>query len=235
MLAGNGTSSLSYGALWHFFDQQLKYPVTRINTDDFASTNWSQFSTLIVPEGYYGRQMNGRTMDLLNDWLSKGGNMIVIGRAVRSFEGKEGFGLGSKEVKPPESDPLLPYDKRERESAKNLITGAIFKVQMDTSHPLAYGYDNHYYSLKLSSDSYEYLKQGFNVGYLTENVQKVSGFVGSEALKSMSKSLVFGEESHGRGSVIYMVDNPLFRSFWENGKLLLANAIFFVNNNSYEL
>ncbi len=235
MLAGNGTSSLSYGALWHFFDQQLKYPVTRINTDDFASTNWSQFSTLIVPEGYYGRQMNGRTMDLLNDWLSKGGNMIVIGRAVRSFEGKEGFGLGSKEVKPPESDPLLPYDKRERESAKNLITGAIFKVQMDNSHPLAFGYDNHYYSLKLSSDSYEYLKQGFNVGYLTENVQKVSGFVGSEALKSMSKSLVFGEESHGRGSVIYMVDNPLFRSFWENGKLLLANAIFFVNNNSYEL
>jgi hypothetical protein len=25
-----------------------------------------------------------------------------------------------------------------------------------------------------------------------------------------------------------MVDNPMFRNFWENGKLLVANAVFFV-------
>jgi len=28
--------------------------------------------------------------------------------------------------------------------------------------------------------------------------------------------------------VIYMVDNPLFRGFWETGKLLMVNALFFV-------
>ena len=235
MLAGNGTSSLSYGALWHFFDQQLKYPVTRIDTNDFSSTDLSKFSTLIIPEGYYGRQLNERNMEMLNDWLSKGGNMIVIGRAAQSFEGRDGFGLKSKENKPEESDPLLPYDKRERESAKNLITGAIFKIKLDNSHPLAFGYDEDYFSLKLDSMSYDYLQTGYNVGYLTENTQKASGFAGSKALKSMSKTLVFGEESHGRGSVIYMIDNPLFRSFWENGKLLLSNAIFFVNNNMPEL
>jgi hypothetical protein len=235
MLAGNGTSSLSYGALWHFFDQQLKYPVTRIDTNDFSSTDLSKFSTLIIPEGYYGRQLNERNMEMLNDWLSKGGNMIVIGRAAQSFEGRDGFGLKSKENKPDESDPLLPYDKRERESAKNLITGAIFKIKLDNSHPLAFGYDEDYFSLKLDSMSYDYLQTGYNVGYLTENTQKASGFAGSKALKSMSKTVVFGEESHGRGSVIYMIDNPLFRSFWENGKLLLSNAIFFVNNNMPEL
>ena len=235
MLAGNGTSSLSYGALWHFFDQQLKYPVTRIDTNDFSSTDLSKFSTLIIPEGYYGRQLNERNMEMLNDWLSKGGNMIVIGRAAQSFEGRDGFGLKYKENKPDESDPILPYDKRERESAKNLITGAIFKIKLDNSHPLAFGYDEDYFSLKLDSMSYDYLQTGYNVGYLTENTQKASGFAGSKALKSMSKTLVFGEESHGRGSVIYMIDNPLFRSFWENGKLLLSNAIFFVNNNMPEL
>ena len=235
MLAGNGTSSLSYGALWHFFDQQLKYPVTRIDTNDFSSTDLSKFSTLIIPEGYYSRQLNERNMEMLNDWLSKGGNMIVIGRAAQSFEGRDGFGLKSKENKPEESDPLLPYDKRERESAKNLITGAIFKIKLDNSHPLAFGYDEDYFSLKLDSMSYDYLQTGYNVGYLTENTQKASGFAGSKALKSMSKTVVFGEESHGRGSVIYMIDNPLFRSFWENGKLLLSNAIFFVNNNMPEL
>jgi hypothetical protein len=42
--------------------------------------------------------------------------------------------------------------------------------------------------------------------------------------------LIFGVEKAGAGSVIYMVDNPLFRGFWENGKLFFANAVFFVNN-----
>jgi hypothetical protein len=39
----------------------------------------------------------------------------------------------------------------------------------------------------------------------------------------------------GSGSFIYMVDNPLFRGFWENGKLFLVNSIFFVNSNAFEL
>jgi len=32
----------------------------------------------------------------------------------------------------------------------------------------------------------------------------------------------------GRGTVVYMADDPVFRSFWENGKLLLGNAVFMV-------
>ena len=35
MLSGNGTSSLNYGALWHFFERQLHYPVTNLNTESF--------------------------------------------------------------------------------------------------------------------------------------------------------------------------------------------------------
>ena len=28
--------------------------------------------------------------------------------------------------------------------------------------------------------------------------------------------------------IAYMVDDPLFRGFWENGKFLFSNAVFFV-------
>jgi len=38
--------------------------------------------------------------------------------------------------------------------------------------------------------------------------------------------LLFGTEAVGSGSVVYFVDNPLYRSFWENGKLWLVNALF---------
>ena len=43
------------------------------------------------------------------------------------------------------------------------------------------------------------------------------------------------QERLGKGSIIYMVDNPMFRSFWENGKLLLVNAIFYVNNSKVRI
>jgi hypothetical protein len=34
----------------------------------------------------------------------------------------------------------------------------------------------------------------------------------------------------GNGSVIFFADDPVFRNFWENGKMLLANAVFLVGN-----
>jgi hypothetical protein len=95
---------------------------------------------------------------------------------------------------------------------------------------MAYGYSKDYFSLKLGATSYSLLDRGSNVAHIGDNVMKVSGFAGSEALKTLKNSLVFGEERQGRGSIVYMVDNPLFRSFWENGKLFFVNAIFFANN-----
>ena len=53
---------------------------------------------------------------------------------------------------------------------------------------------------------------------------------GPKAVDKLDDSLVFGVESKGRGEIVYMVDNPLFRGFWENGKLLFSNAVFMVGN-----
>ncbi|MGH1383907.1 hypothetical protein, partial [Kordia sp.] len=74
----------------------------------------------------------------------------------------------------------------------------------------------------------------YTVSYLEDN-KAVSGFAGYKAAKNIKNTLVFGEHRIGSGSMIYMVDNPMFRAFWENGKLFFANAIFLVNNNSFEL
>jgi len=37
---------------------------------------------------------------------------------------------------------------------------------------------------------------------------------------------VIAVQGMGRGSIVYFADNPIFRSFWDNGKLLLTNAVF---------
>ena len=96
---------------------------------------------------------------------------------------------------------------------------------MDATHPLSFGIGDGYSSLKVSDDAYEYLEDGWNVGRIREE-PRVSGFVGNKAYRKIQETLNFGVEPMRRGQVIYLVDNPLYRAFWENGKFLFANALF---------
>lgn len=239
LLKGKGTSSLSYGAIWHYFETQLKYPVTSIDTDDFNVRALQNFDILVMPSGWYGRLLNENTLKDLKAWIRSGGKVIAMGRAVNSFNDKEGFDLSRNESEDEEEKEkegnLTPYDQRERENVKNFITGSIYKVKVDNSHPMAFGYGNEYYSLKLGSSSYKFLENGYNVGYIENDAVSVSGFSGDDAKAKLKNSLVFGEARMGSGSVIYMVDDVLFRSFWENGKLFFANSLFFVNSNVVRL
>ena len=235
VLSGEGTSSLSYGEIWHFFEQQLHYPITSLNTDNLSRTNLDKFNVLIIPNGYYGSVLDEDNMKKLKDWVRSGGKVIAIDGALRSFAGKDGFSLKYKDsIDAEKKKNLTPYANREREYSNNLITGAIFKAKVDKTHPMAFGYGEDYFTLKLGSSSYSLLESGYNVAHL-DNTKVYSGFAGKDALSNLDQTLVFGEEQIGSGSFIYMVDNTLFRSFWENGKLFLVNSIFFVNNNAFEL
>ncbi|APG59947.1 M14 family metallopeptidase [Christiangramia salexigens] len=235
LLRGDQVSSLNFGEIWYFFEQDLNYPVTPIGTEDFSRINLNEFDVLVMPSGWYKDFMDKDITERLSSWLKNGGKLIAIGNAVGSFEGKEGFGIVENKGVPKDSTKsqnLIPYKQRERERIKNLITGSIIKTKVDNTHPMAFGYDDTYFSLKLSGDSYSFLDKGYNVAYI-EKPQVVSGFAGSEAIKNLNNSLVFGELPVGKGSIIYMVDNPLFRAFWENGKLFFVNAVFLANNTGY--
>lgn len=238
MLQGKGTNSLSYGTLWHFFETQLKYPITSINTDNIGGIKWSDYDVLIMPQGNYKSVLDDDTFKILDQWISDGGKLIAFGNAVNVFEGKEGFDLKNNEDKEEDDkdkkdsdleENLIPYAQREMESTKEMITGSIYKVTLDNTHPLAFGYGDTYYSLKLGNDSYSFLKDGYNVGYIKGDFESVSGFAGESAAESLKNSIVFAQAKRGRGSVVYLLDDVLFRSFWQNGKLFMANAVFFVD------
>ncbi|TXD84900.1 zinc carboxypeptidase [Subsaximicrobium wynnwilliamsii] len=233
LLSGDYTYSLNYGEIWYFFEQELQYPVTTINTKYLYRSDLSKYDILIMPNGNYSELLNDKLLADLKDWIRAGGKLIAIDAAMRSFVDKEGFGLSlnkqeADSSKVAKKNKLIPYADREREAIKNSITGAIFKTKVDTTHPMAFGYGDDYFSLKLGADSYQLLESGYNVAYLGEDPKSVAGFVGNEAAKKLDNSLVFGEQPIGQGSVIYMVDNVLFRNFWDNGKLFFVNALFYV-------
>ena len=216
------------GDVWHYFEEDLGYPLTLVDDDNLSASTLDQLDVLIVPSSGFDLSMGE-----LTNWVRKGGKVIAIGSALYSFSSYDEFQLESKgdggdEEEDDYANAHIPYDAQSREYIKYDVLGAIFKCKLDESHPLAFGYSDSYFTLRETSTAYNWLMDGANVAYIDEGAEAESGFVGSEAKDRQAKSLVFGVDEIGRGSIVYMVDNPIFRGFWENGKLFFANAVFLV-------
>ncbi len=237
VLTGEDVNSQEAGEVWHLFEQEIGYPVTMIDAQDFGQVQWKNFDVVVLPNGYYKFMEDKNSTDLFRSWIRDGGRVVAIENAVAQLA-KLDWGLRSKnggdkkeEDKDKRDDEygyLHRYADREREEAANSVPGSIYRVELDNTHPLAFGYPDHYYSLKLDDEVYEYLHEGgWNVGVLRKN-NYVSGFTGNKVKERLKDGLIFGVQEMGRGSVVYLADDPLFRSFWENGKLLFCNAVFLV-------
>ncbi len=231
LITGNQTSSLGAGEVWHFFDKGLNYPVTLINADDLPRTDLHDYNVLIFPDGRYTVFNDKAVSEQLKTFVRGGGNLIAIQDALSAMADADWY-IKSKDEKndaPKDSvyAALHKYGMRQEEELTTNIPGSIYKLEMDNSHPLAYGYPDYYYSLKQDTQVYSFLENGWNVGIMRKN-NYVSGFVGSKAKPDIKDGLVFGVQNAGRGNIVFMADDPLFREFWEGGKLLFTNAIFMV-------
>ncbi|CAL1519590.1 M14 family zinc carboxypeptidase [Chitinophaga sp. MM2321] len=249
LVAGEDVSSLGVGEIWHFFEQQLDYPITVVDARNLDAISWDETDVLILPDGEYKLFSDKAATARLKDWISSGGKLIALEGAAAQVAGADlGIKLKKEEEKkdeekekenkpkdtkekaePPTTyDALKAYANRERESVKQFIPGAIYKVELDDTHPLAFGYPGTYYTLRQDSRLYEFIdSNGWNVGVLKKD-NYLSGFVGTATRKLLKDGLIFGVKDIGNGEIVILADNPLFRSFWENGKLLFSNAVFLV-------
>ena len=150
VLTGDQISSLNYGAIWHFFEKQLNYPLTHLNYETFNSVDLSSVDVLILPSGFYESSKGNN--NALKDWVSSGGKVIAMDRALNSLTNLD-IGLEKNENENEnEINKLVKYDERNKSRIKESISGAIFKINLDNTHPMAYGYeDNYYFSLKIGS------------------------------------------------------------------------------------
>lgn len=227
IVSGEGVSATSYGEIWHYFEQQLKYPVSSINGEDLSRSDLSAFNVLVLPSGSYQAYKN-----TIMDFARQGGKVIAYDRAVRLFEDnntalKRGLDSDPSSGKSGKEDLLKTYGDRQRERISNGVEGSIFKVDLDTTHPLAFGLPNPFYLVKRNSRVYPYLPAGgWNVGVYKED-SHIAGFVGAKLKPKLMNSLAFGAERMGRGSIVYFPDSPTFRGFWHSGMILMGNAVFF--------
>ena len=235
MLTGEGVGSNAAGEVWFFFEKQLNYPVTLINANDFSRAAWDKIDVLVLPDGNYRFLNEKSSSDQFVQWIRNGGRVVALENAVLQISKQDWSALRLK--KEDEKDTaskknpyvsLLSFENRERDGLPVTTPGSIFKVDIDNTHPLMYGYPNYYYTLKMDNNVYDFIKEGgWNIGVIKKDNQ-VAGFVGYKLKNKLKDGLLFGVQDLGRGRISYLSDNVLFRNFWENGKLMFCNAVFLV-------
>ena len=239
LATGKGVNPNAAGEVWHLFEQQLNYPISLMNANEIDGSALKNIDVLILPDGTFPFLKDKDAAAEIKMWVQQGGKIIALENAASQIA-KADWGLKIKKAEEDEKkddkkdgkdiyNNLKRYENRERNGIVNNIPGAIYKVEMDNSHPLAFGYGDNYYSLKQSGDMYEFMKDGWNVGVIKKENQ-TAGFVGSATREKIKDGTVIGVMPMGGGSVVFFADDPIFRNFWENGKLLIANAVFLTGN-----
>lgn len=234
LLTGNNFSATSVGEIWHLFDYTFTYPIHRITIGQLDDLQ--EYDVIIFPEGRYGSLFNDSKLKILQEWIREGGKAIFIESAAHALAGKEGWGLTQQKEDEKEkteieekAEKLKKYADRQRDAVSKMISGSIYQVSLDNTHPLAMGYSSDYFTLKSGSKNYDLMESAWNVGWLDGAAEPVSGFAGANVKPKPEDSLAMGVKPMGSGSAVYFIDNPIFRLFWHNGFLAFGNAVFLVD------
>ncbi|MFM7709888.1 MAG: zinc carboxypeptidase, partial [Ferruginibacter sp.] len=222
-------SPTSVGDLWHYFDKELQYPLHLVSSKELQRAPLNQIDVLIFPDGQH--KMLADKESALKQWVKEGGRIIAMEQSIESMITGEWGVKWKKSTDNAGNEKGLPerYEDRERNALSSNTPGAVYKLKLDHSHPLAFGYPPYYFTLKQNNQLLETNATSWNVGWIDDSGY-VSGYVGSEARKQLKDGTLIAVQDIGRGQVVYFVDNPVFRGFWENGKRLLFNAVFYLGH-----
>ena len=233
MVTGDAVSSLSFGEVWHHMEEVWQYPMTAVW--GLESVDWDECDVVVLPRGWY--DVDDGMAEAMGEWVREGGQLVLLDGACRLGMERWGLSRYSDDEDQAErqderdahaaADRYAPYALSERNGIRSSIPGAVYAIELDATHPLAYGYGDTYWSMKTSGSRFAHLDGGHNVGVLRGEAEPVSGFAGSRANQGLRESLSFGVHDMGRGHVVYLADNVMFRAFWKDGHKFFANAVFF--------
>lgn len=225
MLVDKSVSGYEAGEVWHLLDQRYDIFQTMIPTGDVDYVKLDRYNVILLPGGSYSN-LNSAAQEKIKEWVKEGGTLIGWKGALRFLNKLKIAHLDfEKSVKI--DSVKFNYAERSKARGAQFIGGAIFNLEMDLTHPLAYGYESN--TLPVFKNSNVILKNSKgNAVHPFHYTSKplLSGYVSDENLSKIGNSPAITISSYGQGKVIGFVDNPNFRAFWYGTNRLMMNAIF---------
>ncbi|WP_396596174.1 M14 family zinc carboxypeptidase [Dokdonia sp. R86516] len=231
MIIGDGTSSYEAGEIWHLLDTRVHMPITKVMSNNLNRVDLSKYNTVVMVSGSYGN-LSKRFQENLTSWVSQGNTLITSGTASSwAIKSKIASGTLTKENKKDSTKTMErePYVNQRPNRGKERLGGAIFEVDLDLTHPLAFGY--RYDKLPVYKNNNVWLqpsKNEYNTVAQYSAMPHIDGYISEKNLNTfMKKSASLVVSRKGRGRVVMFADNPNFRGSWYGTNKLFLNAIFF--------
>jgi len=143
---GEGVSSLSFGAIWSLFENDLGIEFSAVDLSRILR-DLSTFDVLVLPSGRgYRRSIGEEGVESLKEWVSDGGVVVAIGSAAFSLA-KEGLALVSissaveedeEDEEEKEEKVRMKIEDLRTQRQDRQVPGNIFRV--DAKAYDAYGY-----------------------------------------------------------------------------------------------
>jgi len=241
MLTHGSVSGYEAGEVWHLLDQRVGMPLTKVPSERFGRINLEDYNTIVLVSGNYN-ELDSLNIQSLKKWISKGNTLIATRTATQWVIKKK---IVKEEIlkKEQESESEKTSDRQKtlarifrkhyvhapEELGKERIGGIIIQIDLDITHPVAYGYRES--KIPVYRNSTVWLKPSknpyCNVGLYTEDPH-IDGFITKKNMDNfLKKSASIIVSPVGRGRAILFAENPNFRGSWYGTNKLFLNSLFF--------
>lgn len=226
VVTGGDISSLEAGEVWHLFDQQLKYPLVRVDFNVFGRVPLHEFNRIVFVSGNYSF-LNEPEIENLKNWIRNGGTLITL-------NGASQWAINNKVASAKFVERADTAAQRQNISVPSRSFGrfptSIFQTKIDLEHPLAFGLTSA--KLPVVRESALFLAPSSNAVSVYTDDPLLNGYISAEHLERLKNSASILAYNSGRGSVILFAEDPLFRGIWDGTSRTFVNAVLFGNNIS---
>ena len=226
LLVGDGVRSYDAGEIWYIMDRQYNIPITKIDTRILERLNLEKYTHFIFPS--FTGDLSTKTLNKIKSWIEKGGTLILYREAIKWAKRNHLI-----EIEIIENELIaenVDFVDRTNFKKAQSISGAIFKANLDRTHPINFGIENNSISLFRNTDIFiKPDNESYNNPIKYDKNPLISGYTSKENLKTLSNTVPFKIQSIENGRVIIMTDNTNFRGYWIGTQHFLANMIFYSN------
>ncbi len=223
MTAGSGASSGQTGEAWHAISERFRMEVSLIEPSRFGGADLSRYNTIILTAS----GLSDAASNNILSWTRKGGNLIVLSGATSWALRNNLVDIESMSIDMDSLTENLDYHQMDEARGAQAIGGSIFQVDLDTSHPIAYGLKDQMALFHQGSTLYSFTgSPGQLIGSYSMN-PLMSGYISEEKLAQLPGLASVIATGEGRGNVIAFMERLNFRAYWYGSQRLFFNSIFF--------
>jgi len=231
LIVGEGTRSYDAGEAWFQLDRRLGIAPVMVSMSRLKTIKLGDYTHLLMVDGKYtaiGKDLKSR----IAAWVNDGGVLIAIQGAASwteslCFENGACDEKKAGEKKAEEPSKKMAYADFEDQKSQRTIAGAIVRVSLDNTHPVAFGYRGSMPLFRRGETLLQTSENAFTTPARYTEKPLLSGYIGEQRLAEMSGQPAVIAERHDKGLVVRFANNPIFRGFWLGSERLWVNSLYF--------